>query len=1387
MKDSIQKFKNINYSLKELLINCGKEEIQGLIYYFNKESKKKDDESNEELKEKEKNIEEKALEENIYNKIYKILPQDIISILPENNIIKKKYFEFKKIYNYKDYIEEEENQRYKISIIYTYTSIVNTFEGLIKGMSFMILEIKSEDGLKNIIDEIKIKNENNKLKKEEIICIHFEKSNSEKIKFVSNFILNNFKDDKYNYIIIIHININFNAKNHERIYSLPDINPDINQIFIDNLNGNNMNLDDLLTKDIKYILEENKDVIKLNEEFNKTLIYFIKSFEDLEGRFLNENSKKDYINELQNYLDEEESIKEAIIQLTYKLIENNKEEEVNCKNIIEKMYNNNYINIYTIDIISCLIEYIKENIFNKFLKIVFEILEDNNILTTLLEIKKSNYKFITKDIVEDVIKKYLDEIIIEKNCVCKPKFLYNYNVPGCYNYYKKINDYINKNISLNYSYNEKKLRLLIKPDIDKINDFHNTEKFLLKNLYKEIEINQKMFIYIINRIPNDIIFNDYVIYYLQKYKNPNDIYKKDDIYHKLIELLLKIRFNNENQIIKDNNEINFLLLKIIWLESNINHILNIFNIFENAKALYNYDENTLFKEIDELIKGNSIKYIINERKTPEHTKEVNECYYILLASLCYIITTDKIQLIELIENKKSNDLKIEINDYYNILIKINKILQKLNDDLFIFLNEMYIIDELIKIIELLKFNNIEKINEIKNLIRENAHIIQKYPNIYNNTYSYKFSEEIKGNFEAIYSLIIKDESIDKDYYDKLRYILFKEIKKIPDINYRYNILEKILESDEMIKKSNDLFQILLKNYIQNDKFEESWNNILLGDDDILKLIEKKLNNDNFVLAQSLLYFFEKNSLIYLKNILGSKDKNNKVVNIEDKPLTIFKDCIVFLYYYIYLTAQNKLILKEIYKLFCIAYIKVFSYTFIKILNVDKNKYNNKPEEIIEVINGNISYEKENQEKKETKEIKERIKKLGLVENIIKNRKDSLEDYSLFSMIRFYIYKILYNNYKIDVFIIQESINKYKLKDYKDYSKLIENNKELLNIYQMDDKVKTLNSDNYDYASRLIKEYKNEEFKSKNKLKDFNIEDIGIDNFYVISYNLVLSNLQLENPDIQKDFYINICEPLFQEDQLLFEAIQLFYNPTKYKEIKKNFSVNSDNIIALLFGYRFCLNEIASKNKEGIYYPLYFSKDLNYLKKQFYPGNDTKPNKIYYEIINHFKFKPNEGCYVCLCKKGGYYHSVPSGFPGESELNMKCPNCSNYIGSYQTFFSYIEPVNKENDNYYRIIKNDKEIEEIKKNQKKRNLLKKIKYLTLKEYKEKYIYISIKNEKGIYKTDENSFKSDEKIVRNLSQISYRLLNYILYAHLFFARLITKKNEFDQYLPKKLTLKK
>ena len=79
---TLEKYEDINYSLKDLLINCGEEEIQMLIYYYCNKQKKKDNKNGNIVdNKKEKELLEENIKENIYNKIYKILPQDIKFIL----------------------------------------------------------------------------------------------------------------------------------------------------------------------------------------------------------------------------------------------------------------------------------------------------------------------------------------------------------------------------------------------------------------------------------------------------------------------------------------------------------------------------------------------------------------------------------------------------------------------------------------------------------------------------------------------------------------------------------------------------------------------------------------------------------------------------------------------------------------------------------------------------------------------------------------------------------------------------------------------------------------------------------------------------------------------------------------------------------------------------------------------------------------------------------------------------------------------------------------------------------------------------------------------------------------------------------------------------------
>ena len=1338
LKETVLEYKKANYSLEDLLINCDVPNIQGLVYYYSKKLM-----VNEDKNKKENNIEKlkKDLKEIIIDKIYKILPQDIISILSKNNDIKKRYDIKKKTYNFLSYLEDmtkEENKNYIISIIYTFTNIANNIEGLDGEMSFMISNIKSEKEFKNTIEELKKKNENPEKK---YIYIKFDQSNSQNIKYICNYILNNFNDD-YKYIIIIHIIRNFNKEKNNKsskekkiIDCLPDINPNINQIFIDNLNGkNNISLKSLLDENesnMGNIMNSLKDELKLDEEFNKVLSIFLK--EELEKKGYDEEDKYKYIQEIKKYMNYETEIKEKIIEIAYKINDNFGIED-DSSDIIDIIHKKKLINKFTVDIVKCLTDYIKEEVFIKNLKNTFMILEDNNILTTIIDVQKNDYEKISKEIVKEAVIKYLNEKSTEKNNNLNCKFLYNYNIPGFYNFFIFLSNYINKNITSGYFNNEKLIRRLRKNDYTKISELHEKEESFASMVIREISDNHKsiseLFEKIIEEKPDDdIILKDYITYYLSKYiKNSDSIYKIDDIYHKIIELLLKLRFNDGNEIIKSKDIIKIQLIKIIWIESNVNYITNILKIIDEAKNIFDNDENKLYEIIEGLYNERNIKYITNEKKNLEITKEVNECFYILLAIICCSITSEGIK-------------KEKLSQYYSKLVEINKILQILNDDLLIFLNEMYIIDELIKVIEIFrKNNNITKINELRERLRDNAEIIQRYAN------TEDLSDNLISNFERIYESIIKDKEVyqeDFDYFDKVRYILFKEIKKNNDIKYRCKILEKLLEHEQMVKKSNDIFQIILRNYLNKDNFKLNINSIntqFNEDDKLINIIENKLKN-NIILEETLLYLFEKNSLNYFKNILN----NSKVkVNLDDEPFKILKDCIEFLEHYIMnINNPNKIKskAKDFCKLFCLGFIKTFCYTMFK----NDNPKIKDPKAIINFINNDKS-------------------------NICKN-------------ISLYIYKIFYNNYKLDFIKEEKNITKYGISKMNRFKEFIKSFETINNSFIIEYKVKTLTKEeDYKYFNDEFKNFEKNSFNKSINPRNYIVKNSGIDNFYMASYNSILVNLLSKNTAFINNFYKNICEPLFSGKVNIKNLIEYIYNPKKFGEIKKKYNINLKNMKPILYGYRYSLNELSADNQKGIYYSLYDTNKFDYLKKKLYPGNDTEINLTYIEIINHFKYKPEEGCFVCLCDKL-FYHSVPSGFPGENELNMTCPRCQKNIGAIKKE-GKIKTVKRDvgmffgNDThkYVRIFKNKDEMDKINSNK-----LDEIDSMTLDEFKEKYMKKSFEKEKGIFISDKNSFKNDKKIVRNLSQVSYRILNYILYSHLFFAKLITNKSDFDKYLPK------
>ena len=675
---------------------------------------------------------------------------------------------------------------------------------------------------------------------------------------------------------------------------------------------------------------------------------------------------------------------------------------------------------------------------------------------------------------------------------------------------------------------------------------------------------------------------------------------------------------------------------------------------------------------------------------------------------------------------------IQLTYYIDSLKTTSKILGELNDNLKIFLNEMYIIDEFIKIYETLDCNNkidLNLLNTFSETLRENSLIIQKN--------EANYSEELINNYKELYKLITENLTCtDKNYHSLLKHIFFKEIKKLKDIDYRTAIFDDIIKEKEVIKTCNNVFQILLKDLIKTsrDSFIKTIDNLLKDKSEIVQIIENTLDspkeNNYLALMETLLYFFEKNSLIYLNKILNEfiikdkkKTKEKYTLDDENEPLKVFKDCIKNLEDYNDKN-KNKNKNKNICKLFCIAYIKTFCYKFIKFIDKEEKDKMKNPLTIIKAINSS-----------------------KILNKIIYNIND--KDAYLFSITGFQ--------------------DKYKLKEYKNFKEfnIMEDNNELFTLTNLDK--------DYQNVYEIFEKYKFNQFKKVN-IEEFNSSK-NIDKFYFASSNLILSNLikkGFDKSEIYTNFYNNVCKNLFKSPALS-KAIKLFYDPNKYEKIKKDkeFKINNDVIKILIYSYRYCLNEINSDSKDSIYSLFYDKPNIKEINRYYYPGNDIKDNptySVYIKILKHFKEKPKQACFICMCRDG-YYYSTRDGEPNEKDLDVKCPFCEEPMGSKKEKRRIVAI---KRDNYFRILTQDEF--DYKQNRKFHDY----DYITISDFKEKYIESSLQDEKGITKTEENHLKKDNKIVRDLSQVSYRLLNFILYSHLFFARLFTEEKSYNTLKP-------
>ena len=1443
--------KSVNYDLNNLIVNLDKEEIQSMIYYCRENKDKIKDHKSY-----------------IYEKIIPTLPQDIIGgmmfgLIEESEEIKKiedKLGQFGRPKNINEFLEKSINSKdkfvkLKFNIIYTFSDLSGQFD--VKDEINNIIDVEMESSIKSESNlEIILKNfYSNKNLKYKIFKIHansiediiylrtFIKSFDEVYKYNEDY---NYECEDKKYIFTVHIlrkvitNENKNYK--KKLNSISFTSDDVQHLFIDNLNGNDITLKDIKDSDVSDFIQ-NK--LKLNKEFCLIALDFFNK----KTKTINSKTKgidvQNFMDVMQKYLEKKNEYKNDIIKKLNNIIIH----KIKVENVFKQMLEEGYVKNKNIDIVDTLIKYIK-HIYKKESYKLLNFIENNYFLTSIMVINtpdvsnedyfnddkyskknesqnadeeeekereeeeeeeekeeeneekennNSDKKYIENKIIKKISYTYLE--LLEK----KPDLSTNrnnnlcilYKIPGFFTLYQDINRYIRENLKDEFFQNEREFRFSLpkNEEVEKLKyDFHQKEETFLENLFNNFE-SHKLFKILIeeNNLLNtkeeekeedeeqkdfnefmDLLLKDYITFYLlQKYHEANKKgidekafekydYNPYDVEHDLIQLLINIRLKEDKKIeerinivkINKDDALKLFLFKILWIESNYDYIINILKVYNILSSVVKKEENSenyFFNNISDYIRKRNVRYIAQEKRNPQHTEEINECFYILLASICQCVTDEN---------------SMDCNDaiYYSIPIfkESLQIIDRLSDDLLLYLNEKYIIEEFLLIIRaayiyqyiendfpknILKYlkdlsfviqaepeNKIVKLN--KSFLNLNKYIINQL----------KIKNDENDNFEN------NEEKVEYKY-SLLSSFYLSELRRLSDINYKANVLEQILMNDKVIKKSLESFKILFKNILQPeiDKFENILINLTNKSDIILQMIEKK---DSIALNDTLFYLFEKNSFIYFEkaeNVDENKmkkkfatfyEKKKSIHLINDEPLLIFENCIKYLESLV-TREDNKTKNKKMKKLFCLAYIRVFIYKFVHIikgapLDFEENK-------IIEVINGK-------KEKKETE---------------------------LRKMIKLYLYKVVFNINGNNVSNMKnEKIQKiFKLKEitgFSDFVGKIGKNKveiflEKLLLPRENIKIK----DFQDCFLQLQSDEK-DKFKDENNVNNVigqnrkNEEDM-----YYLIYSNILSKYLVETINnnkislIQQNFWNNYLDKIYKKDSK--KLLKTIFNPDNLKKLAENYNIQKNHIEMLLYSMRFCFKTLNSSNKKSksIYKAILF-EDKYDLNDSYLVGNDISENnyfEIYLLLKEHFKKNPEKGAYVCLCKEG-YYHCVSNGYPTEKEI---CPKCEKPIGleSYYLFWYY--PV-KRND-YVRIFKSEQDI--IKEPKDK---LKTINYMTLDKFYEKHIIPAINNEQpGISQISREHFSKSNKIIRKLkSQITYRLLNFVLYSHLFFSEIMNEEKK-------------
>ena len=747
--------------------------------------------------------------------------------------------------------------------------------------------------------------------------------------------------------------------------------------------------------------------------------------------------------------------------------------------------------------------------------------------------------------------------------------------------------------------------------------------------------------------------------------------------------------------------------QIIWVVSYSNIINSILNIFD---ALDKYIPN-LFEKVENTITEKKNELIKNERFS-DNIIRVNQVFFEVFEGIIYQIIRNPEMLM-----KESEQLYQYIEDIGNI---VSNGLQ-IEFNLFLFSKEIYILQNFLKVYAIIQKQNNDnqtKVNQLKQYIEiiKNGKEIMKNDNI----------EDKINNLKEEYTFLNKELSKSKELPELISFILQNKYKMEKNLEIYTNFLDIILKNNELLMSSKNLiFMILNSAHYQHLTPSTDNQNVFLQfasqEDIFLSQLEKE---NNIILDEIILFHFESIFFEYFTEI-------KEELKIDKIELTVFKDLspngtqtslenLKIALTYIKQNQPNNP-LKHIGFLYSIAYIKYYLYLYVRGLTHQLQKTEN-----VEMISDTIEEELGNSDIRQSIRI-----------YILKLFRKECNSYDEFKNYDWTLHKITW----IKDFSFEE-----KVKSFLDF------------LF-----IKIDNFAQYKEEEKIFEDYFQNNFRKDKSQFVSLIKNHSPIIFFDLSINKIISNLIQENYSISDEYnnYASLALSIInninlEENQKKVLGLIFNSNTLNTKIIPKIKGKNLSQFEIILYALKFMFFSSLS-NPQSFYYKITTEKIKDTLAKSYIPGGEPRDDLIissYYAIDNFLKETQttSPGAYVCSC---GYFYQIEN--CSMPRVISKCPVCRKDIGGENHRLIKRE-------GHFRVYLNNEQKTEIESKPWPKDIPSKL----LADFKIQ-IEKMLKNEPIGIKTVKPLFFKEKKVVRGLTNLSYRILSFILYSNLYFSNIL------------------